>query len=204
VKQADRLRELALQLFAIDLNASELRRFDRYLDLLRIWSKRVNLVSARSSDEIVERHLLDSMAPLHFVNEVKFVADFGSGAGFPGIPLAILSPATRFFLVEARRKRATFLRHAARELDLRNIRIHEGRGEEWNPREPIDLTIGRAIRPEILGYLSLRVLRVNGSLIAMRKRDDSDLRIDGFAEVQRSAYVLPQGEQHEIVVMHRK
>jgi 16S rRNA (guanine527-N7)-methyltransferase len=123
----------ARELFGIELGLGEGERFDRYLDLLGAWSKGMNLIAARTRGEIVERHLLDSMAPLRFVRGAATVADFGSGAGFPAVPLAILAPTTRFFLVESRQKRATFLRHVARSLDLANVQIHEGRGEEWTP-----------------------------------------------------------------------
>ncbi len=140
------LPERARELFGIDLNRVESEQLGRYLDLVWSWSRRANLISVRSRGEIVDRHVLDSIAPLSFVREAAVVADFGSGAGFPAVPLAILAPTTRFHLVESRRKRATFLRHVARTLDLGNVQVYEGRGEEWKPEEPIDLAIGRAIR----------------------------------------------------------
>jgi 16S rRNA (guanine527-N7)-methyltransferase len=199
----ERLSEQAKELFGIELKSSECERFDRFLDLLDIWSKRTNLISARSRGEIVERHVLDSIAPLRFVRQAAVVADFGSGAGFPAIPLAILAPATRFHLVESRRKRATFLRHVARALGLTNIRVREERGEEWTPGEAIDVAIGRAIRADSLAALSLRVLTSNGRLIVMRKHTDGELRVTGFVKFERAPYSLPGGEQHEIVVLRR-
>ena len=129
----EHLPERAKELFGIDLNKSECERFGRYLDLLGIWSKRANLISVRSRGEIVERHVLDSMPPCSFVRQAAVVADFGSGAGFPAVPLAILAPATRFHLVESRHKRATFLRHVARALGLTTYGCARSRGEEWNP-----------------------------------------------------------------------
>ncbi|HSD09699.1 MAG TPA: 16S rRNA (guanine(527)-N(7))-methyltransferase RsmG [Candidatus Binatia bacterium] len=197
------LAERARELFGIELGRGECERFDRYLDLLGAWSKSVNLISVRTRGEIVDRHLLDSIAPLRFVRGTAIVADFGSGAGFPAVPLAILAPATRFFLVEPRNKRATFLRHVARNLDLANVRVYEERGEEWVPGEKVDMTIGRAVRPDLLGELSLRVLSPAGRLVLMRKRNDRDLRITGFSELERAPYDLPGGEQHEIVVLRR-
>jgi 16S rRNA (guanine527-N7)-methyltransferase len=199
----DGLSELAHQLFGVDLNQVEREQFVRYLDLLWLWSRRTNLISARSPTEIVDRHVLDSIAPLRFVRQAAAVADFGSGAGFPAVPLAILAPATRFYLVESRRRRATFLRHAARMLGLGNVQIFEGRGEEWRPNEAVDLTIGRAIRTDLLAELSLPVLSSAGHLIVMRKRSACELRVGGFRETERVPYDLPGGEKHEIVVLRR-
>jgi 16S rRNA (guanine527-N7)-methyltransferase len=199
----EHLQAQAKRLFGVELKSSECERLDRFLDLLDIWSKRMNLISARSRGEIVDRHILDSIAPLRFVRQAAVVADFGSGAGLPAIPLAILAPATRFHLVESRRKRAMFLRHVARALGLTNVRVREERGEEWTPGEAIDVTIGRAIRADLLAALSLRVLTSNGRLIVMRKHSDGELRLTGFVELERTPYSLPSGEQHEIVVLRR-
>src|SRR6266542_2923080 len=193
----DHLPERARELFGIELSRVDREQLGRYLDLVWVWSRRINLISVRSRSEIVDRHVLDSMAPLSFVREAAVVADLGSGAGFPAVPLAILAPATRFHLLESRRKRATFLRHVTRTLGLDNVRVYEGRGEEWRPDEPIDLTIGRAIRIDLLAELSLRVLSSNGRLVAMRKRADGELRVGGFRDVDRVPYDLPGGERHE-------
>jgi 16S rRNA (guanine527-N7)-methyltransferase len=199
----DRLAERARALFGVELNQAERDQLGHYVELVWVWSRRTNLVSVRSWGEIVDRHVLDSIAPLNFVREAMVVADFGSGAGFPAIPLAILSRATRFHLVEPRHKRATFLRHVARTLDLGNAQIHERRGEEWRPEEAIDLTLGRAVRVGIIAELSLRVLSSNGRLIVMRKRADCELRLGNFREVARVPYELPGGERHELVVFQR-
>ena len=197
------LPERARKLFGIELSRVECEQFGHYLDLLDAWSKRTNLIAARTRDEIIDRHVLDSIAPLRFIRRAAVVADFGSGAGFPAVPLAILAPATRFHLVESRHKRATFLRHVARTLDLANVQVYEERGEEWTPGEAVDLTIGRAVRADLIAELSLRVLTSSGRLVVMRKRTDCALRVRGFVESERVPYDLPGGKQHEIVVLRR-
>jgi 16S rRNA (guanine527-N7)-methyltransferase len=197
------LPDRARELFGIELNRVEREQLGQYVDLVWVWSKRANLISVCSRDEIVDRHVLDSIALFSFVREAAVVADFGSGAGFPGVPLAVLAPTTRFHLVESRRKRATFLRHVSRTLGLSNVEVYEGRGEEWTPDGPIDLTIGRAIRTDLLAELSLRVLASNGCLLVMRKRADRELRVGGFRYVDRVSYDLPGGERHEVVVLRR-
>ena len=86
----DRFTSLARELFDVQLEAAELERLERFVELLEAWSEKINLVSAGSREEIVTRHLLDSLAPSTLLPDVIEVADFGSGAGFPGIPLAVL------------------------------------------------------------------------------------------------------------------
>jgi 16S rRNA (guanine527-N7)-methyltransferase len=199
----DDLPERARELFGVELTRAECQQLGRYLDLVWVWSRRMNLISVRSRGAIVDRHVLDSIAPLSFVRKAAVVADFGSGAGFPAVPLAILAPSTRFHLVESRRKRATFLRHVARTLDLGNVAIHERRGEHWNPEEEVDLTLGRGVRADLLVELSLRVLSSNGRLIVMRKRADNELRVGSLREITRVPYDLPGGERHEVVVLRR-
>lgn len=114
----------------VDIGSKEAADFSRFADLLDLWSPKMNLVSCRSAYELVERHFLDSVAVAPALPDDSPIVDLGSGAGFPGIPLAIVRPAQRFVLVETRRRRVTFLREARRTLGLENIEILEQRAEE--------------------------------------------------------------------------
>ena len=90
-----------------------------YLDLLLKWNERTNLTSIRSPEEIVQRHFGESLfAALHLSPETPTLLDFGSGAGFPGIPIALLRPDIRVALAESQNKKASFLREAVRTLGL--------------------------------------------------------------------------------------
>jgi 16S rRNA (guanine527-N7)-methyltransferase len=97
-----------------------------YLDLLAKWNRTYNLTVVRDPEEMVSRHLLDSLAVLPFVHG-KNLADLGSGAGLPGIPLAIARPDLAVTLVESNGKKARFLREATRSLPLANVRVFEAR-----------------------------------------------------------------------------
>jgi len=200
---AQRLPTHARELFGIELKSGELARFEKYLHLVEAWSSRMSLVSTSSRRHLVDRHLLDSLAPLRFVREAREAVDFGSGAGFPAIPLAVLAPGTRFHLVEARQKRATFLRHVTRALELANVRVWEGRGESWAPDQEMEVALGRAIRPDALADLGARVLAPAGLLVVMRKQRTKEPPPQGFTEAGRLAYRLPRGEQHEVAVFRR-
>lgn len=114
----------------IELTEPMLRAFSGFADVLDVWSRRTNLLSCGSALELVERHLLDSLAISPLLPREGLLVDLGSGAGFPGLPLAIQRPDQRFLLVEARRKRVSFLREVRRTLQLPNVEVHEGRAED--------------------------------------------------------------------------
>ncbi len=112
---------------AIDGDAET--KFAAYADQLGLWNGRVNLVACHSAAELVHRHFLDSLAVDSLLPDEGFVADLGSGAGFPGIPLALVNPERSFVLVEVRRRRANFLREVKRTLRLENVDVVEDRAE---------------------------------------------------------------------------
>src|SRR5262249_7736598 len=154
----------------IELSGEHLTKLEAYLDLVEEWSARMNLVGKASREELVERHLLDSLAPTVLVAESRIAADFGSGAGFPAVPLAVVRSDLQVHLIESRRKRTSFLRQVLRTLPLPNAVVAEPRGEEWQPPRAIDLVMGRALAAATLATLADRVLADDGRLIVMRKQ----------------------------------
>ena len=198
-----RLPANAGELFGLTLGDAELEKLESFLSLVETWSERMNLVGRVSRDELVERHLLDSLAPLSALRSAGGVADFGSGAGFPAIPLATLLPAVTFHLVESRRKRCSFLRQVVRTLGLRNATVVESRGEDWRPPAgSVDAVIGRAIAAADLAELATEVLAPGGKLLVMRKQGAAT-GLDGYREVAVDRYRLPGGERHEIATYQR-
>ena len=113
----------------VELSASMVNALARFADILDVWSRKTNLISCGSARELIERHLLDSLAVAPHLPQTGLLVDLGSGAGFPGIPLAIQRPEQAIVLVETRRKRVTFLREVRRTLDLSNVDVVEGRAE---------------------------------------------------------------------------
>ena len=198
-----KLRSHAKDLFSVELGDDELAKLDEFLGLVETWSDRMNLVGPAAREELIERHLLDSFAPAGLLGPAKSIVDYGSGAGFPAIPLAILLPSVKVHLVESRRKRCSFLRHVARTLQLSNVAIWESRGEEWQPPQAsIDAAIGRALAIEKLAGLATGVLPVGGRLLVMRKQDAARA-LDGFTEVGLRRYRLPGGQRHEVAAYER-
>ncbi len=139
-----------------------------YLRILRRWNGKLNLVSEADHGAVWERHVVPSLQLRASILEVPHgsVVDLGSGAGFPGVPLAIASPSSRFTLVESRRRRASFLRAVARELSLENVEVVHGRIEEWLPRTRADVVLARAVAdPEKIATLVTHVLAPDGFLL---------------------------------------
>ena len=127
----------------ISLRPGMLERLTAFLDLLAKWNRVYNLSSVRDRGSMVRVHLLDSLAVAQYVPQTPG-ADVGSGAGFPGIPLAIVEPARQITLIESRQKRSAFLRQAASELQLTNIAVVGERAERWHPHALYGWAISRA------------------------------------------------------------
>lgn len=104
-----------------------------YLGLLSHWNKAFNLTAVREPADMVSKHLLDSLAVLPFIGKGR-VADVGSGAGLPGIPLALSLPETRFVLIDSNGKKTRFLNQAKMVLNLDNVEVVHQRVEDYSPK----------------------------------------------------------------------
>ena len=134
----------------------------KYLGELVLWNKAYNLTAVRQPVEMVTRHLLDSLVVLPYVGAASFdtpasraaqdrhgrdssrIIDIGSGAGLPGIPLAIANPKLHVTLLDSGGKKTRFLRHAQRTLPLANVDVVEARAEAYAPAAPFDAVVSRA------------------------------------------------------------
>lgn len=115
-----------LQSFA---DGAALERMAAHWNLLQKWAPRMNLTSIRGAEDAAWKHYRDSVAPIRVLSVGPWV-DIGSGAGFPGLPLAIIRPQVLVTLVEPRKKRVSFLRAAIAELGLENVSVREGRSTD--------------------------------------------------------------------------
>lgn len=139
--------ESGLEALALPLPAATQVKLLDYLALLRKWNRTYNLTAIRDPRTMVTHHLLDSLAVIpHVVTGAapQRIADVGSGAGLPGIPLALARPEWRVTVNDRNSKKAAFLRQAKIELSLANLDVHEGPAQHWHPPERFDCVIARA------------------------------------------------------------
>jgi 16S rRNA (guanine527-N7)-methyltransferase len=150
----------------VQLDEQRLRLISIYIDLLLKWNARTNLTAVRGPEEIVTRHFGESFfaaEALRAKGPVRRGIDLGSGAGFPGIPIALLMPESRFVLIESNGKKATFLREAIFALKLGNATVFAGRGEDYPTQA--DLVSMRAVeRFEQALPVALRLLEPGGRI----------------------------------------
>ena len=121
-------------------------RLLQLLEELARWNRRFNLTAIRRVPDMVTHHLLDSLAVHRYLHGAT-VADVGTGAGFPGLPLALANPERRFTLIDANGKKIRFVAHAARTLGLVNVAALQARVETLRPDPPFDTVMARAFAP---------------------------------------------------------
>jgi len=163
------LRERAQQL-GVALDADMAERLLRLLDELRLWNRAYNLTAIEEREAMVVTHLLDSLAA-HVDLAGERIADVGTGAGFPGLPLAITNPQRQFTLIDATAKKVRFVAHAARTLGLDNVQAVQARAEAMHPEQPFDTILARAVAPLAgLAQLAQPLARPGTRLLAYKGR----------------------------------
>lgn len=131
------------RLLNVSLGDAQAARLARLLDELELWNAAYSLTSIRGREAMITHHVLDSLA-IHESLQGARVADVGTGAGFPGLPLAIANPDRQFTLIDSAGKKVRFVAHAARELGLGNVEALQARVESLRPHVPFDTVTARA------------------------------------------------------------
>jgi 16S rRNA (guanine527-N7)-methyltransferase len=144
-------------------NAGLIQNISMYIDILQRWNARINLTAIRNEEEIVTRHFGESLFAARYLfprtanvgsaalgcpaeqRTSARLADLGSGAGFPGLPIKLWAPEISLTLVESNQKKAAFLREVARALTLTDINVKNARAEDLNPNQTFDLVTLRAV-----------------------------------------------------------
>lgn len=167
LSQSDFLHRMLLD-NQYNLSASTEKQFIYYLELLAQWNKVFNLTSIRDPKEMVLLHILDSLSIHPYLHGTQII-DIGTGAGFPGIPLALLYPAKKFVLMDSNSKKTRFLIQAACELRLSNVEIIHSRCEDFYPNQLFDSILSRAFASlRVMLETTQHVVSKNGRFLAMK------------------------------------
>ncbi len=162
-----------IQQFGLDLAVDPLMQ---YLLLLHKWNHAYNLTAVRDLDEMVTRHLLDSLAIVHWIKGPR-VLDVGSGGGLPGIPLAIALPHVQIVLLDSNGKKTRFLQEVKRALSLNNVEIVQTRVENYHPAHGFDTVTSRAFSElqQMINWTD-HLIATSGIWVAMKGRSpDAEL-----------------------------
>ena len=159
---------------SVDLSEKQVLQFEKYLHLIQEYNKVMNLTGITEEEEVYEKHFYDSL--LFSLNENmgnKKLIDVGSGAGFPGVPLAIAYPNMKVVLLEPLNKRCVFLNVVKNELGLENVEVVCDRAEDYSKahKEEFDIATARAVsKLNILLEISSQMVKVGGYFIALKGR----------------------------------
>ena len=193
------------RLLGVNLTETQHQQLLGYLALLIKWNKAYNLTSVRNPDEMVSRHLLDSLSVMSFIENGRWL-DVGSGGGMPGIPLAILFPDSQVTCLDSNGKKTRFLTQVKLELQLGNLQVIHSRVEEYQPELPFNGIVSRAFSSmenfthwtRHLGDSETRWLAMKGvhpadELVAL----PTDFRLDS-----EHALTVPgcQGQRHLLIL----
>ncbi len=187
------------------LTAEQTQRLARHLELVLETNQQFNLTSITDPREAVFKHVLDSLFPAEAFRGARSILDLGSGAGYPGIPLAVFFPETQVLLVESTQKKARFLERVVTELELPNVRVSSDRAETLLKSLPvgeIEIVTARAVGSiaKLLPVLAPVIRRFDRLLLYKGQKADDEMRDAGeFASHLRLAgrkllsYELPDG-----------
>lgn len=194
---ADGLRALG-----IDLSSAQQGRLLDYVNLLHKWNAAYNLTAVRDPAEMVVRHLLDSLSVLPHVQATEII-DVGTGAGIPGIPLALALPDLQVTLLDSNGKKTRFAKQAALELGLSHVKVVQARAEQYRNVSPQVISRAFASLPDMLDVAG-HLLAPGGRMLAM-KAVLTDIEMAGVQapwQVQRISLTVPGlDERRQLIVL---
>jgi 16S rRNA (guanine527-N7)-methyltransferase len=166
--------QTACRQLGIELTQSQYDSLVRYTQLVRDWNQRINLVSRRDTGRILSYHVIDSLAVQRLIPQNARVCDIGTGAGFPGIPVVLVRPDVKMFLIESSQKKSRFLQTATAELSLGNVEVLNERAESL-PGLDCDVILSRLAGPlrDVVEYARPH-RKPRGTIILYKTRDSAE------------------------------
>lgn len=199
----------------ITISDEQIKEFYEYMNLLLEWNEKINLTAITEPKEVIMKHFIDSITVEKYINNSDLVADIGTGAGFPGIPLNIVKNNANYVLVDSLNKRINFLNEVINDLNLKNIKTVHSRVEDFakNNREKFDVATSRAVAALniLLEYL-LPLVKVGGICVCMKgsniKEEVSNakkaLEVLGGKIEKIEEIVLPDSDVKRNIIIIRK
>ena len=155
----------------LDFSVEQISKFYKYMNMLIEWNEKINLTAIIEPNEIILKHFIDSLTIYKDIPNKSSVVDVGTGAGFPGIPLAIMNESLKITLVDSLNKRLIFLQEVKNELNLKNVELVHARAEEFGQkyREKFDISTSRAVANlSTLSEYLIPLVKENGKIICMK------------------------------------
>jgi 16S rRNA (guanine527-N7)-methyltransferase len=192
------------QALGIELSSAQQQQLLDYVGLLNKWNKAYNLTAVREPAEMVVRHLLDSLSVLPYVQATEII-DVGTGAGIPGIPLAIALPSLQVTLLDSNGKKTRFAKQAALELGLTNVEVVQARAEQYRNASPQVISRAFASLPDMLEVAG-HLLAADGRMLAM-KAALTDVEMAGVQapwKAERITLTVPGlDERRQLIILTR-
>lgn len=201
----------------IEMNNEQAEKFYKYMKLLIEWNEKINLTAITEENEIILKHFIDSLTVLKYINQTDRIIDVGTGAGFPGIPIAIMMPNTKITLLDSLNKRINFLNDVIKELDLKNIETIHSRSEDCekdiSKRENYDIAIARAVANlTTLSEYLLPFVKIGGKMICMKGSEvEEELKNADFAIKElggeitlKDEFCLPESDIKRNIIVAKK
>lgn len=217
-KSMQQLENAMIQL-KIQYSAEMLQTFKDYMELVLSWNQKVNLTAITDRDEFIKKHFIDSLicAKEEEVEIAQTVIDVGTGAGFPGLPLAIIYPEKQFLLIDSLNKRVKILEEIYTNLNIKNVTVLHSRAEEAGQqktyRERFDLCVSRAVANlSTLSEYCLPFIKTNGYFLAYKGPDyESELdvskgaiaKLGGDVIAVKKAALTNFGLEHNIIYIKK-
>lgn len=201
----------------VELNKKQIEKYLNYMNLLQEWNKKINLTAITNMNDIILKHFVDSMTILKYIKNEKNLVDVGTGAGFPGVPIAIMKEDMQITLLDSLNKRILFLDDLSKKLNLQNVKTIHGRAEEFGQdkinREKYEIAVSRAVAnmSTVVEYL-LPLVKIGGMCICMKgseiqkELDDAKFAIEelgGKIEIKEKFY-LPNSDMERNIIIIRK
>ena len=191
---------------SLQISEKQVQLLVQYVELLHKWNKAYNLTSVRDPQQMLVKHIMDSLMVGDVLEGTNFI-DVGTGPGLPGIPLAILYPERNFVLLDSLGKRITFLRQVVFQLKLTNVEPIKSRIEEYHTDTPFDGVLSRAFSSlnDMVSWCSHLVTVEHGKFFALKgqfPKDELEQIPDNIKLVSSHKIIVPEliGERHVIVL----